>query len=55
VGDIDLSLLGHGYFAHNRAVLTDIHQLLLQDTAPDKRMGLRKQIIKEGNYNSIVK
>ncbi|MBW4670837.1 MAG: alpha/beta hydrolase [Cyanomargarita calcarea GSE-NOS-MK-12-04C] len=41
VSNIDLTLLGHGYFADARDLLQDIHQLLLHNTSPDKRFGLR--------------
>ncbi|GAB3726170.1 alpha/beta hydrolase [Hymenobacter agri] len=41
VANIDLTLLGHGYVAEAREVLTDMHQLLYQNAAPAKRMGLR--------------
>ncbi|MBO9676333.1 MAG: alpha/beta hydrolase [Sphingobacteriaceae bacterium] len=55
VGDIDLSLLGHGYVANSRIVLTDMHQLLLNNTEPSKRMGLKKEITPQGNYYKIIK
>ena len=40
VANVDLTLLGHGYVAEAREVLTDIHQLLVFDAAPEERMGL---------------
>jgi len=40
VGKVDLSFLGHGYVAGCRAVLTDIHQLIVSDLAPDRRAGM---------------
>ena len=39
---IDPSLLGHGYYADARELLTDIHQLLHRDVPPEERMGLQK-------------
>lgn len=37
---IDLSFLGHGYFADARDLLSDIHTLLEHDTPPERRFGL---------------
>ena len=55
VGNIDLSLLGHGYVANNRVVLTDIHQLLLNNSAPCQRMGLKMRTTENGDYYEIQK
>ncbi len=41
VTKIDLSMLGHGYMAAAREVLTDMHSLLRHNAAPGKRLGLR--------------
>jgi len=41
VANVDMTLLGHGYVAEARGVLTDMHQLIYQDAAPNERMGLR--------------
>ena len=38
---VDLTMLGHGYFAQARPVLTDIHDLLHGARHPSARMGLR--------------
>jgi esterase/lipase superfamily enzyme len=38
--NIDLSFLGHGYFADARPVLNDIFHLIQHDTPPDKRFSL---------------
>lgn len=43
VSNIDMTLLGHGYFADARALLQDIHELLTHNTSPDKRLGLRSR------------
>ena len=40
VTGLDLSFLGHGYFANARAVLTDIHRLFQDNAPPGKRFGL---------------
>lgn len=56
VSDIDLSLLGHGYVANNRVVLTDMHQLLLNNSAPAQRIGLKSvQTVQNGIYYEIQK
>jgi esterase/lipase superfamily enzyme len=39
---VNLGLLGHGYAAEMRPVLSDIHRLIQGDAAPDKRFGLRR-------------
>jgi integrase len=38
VTDIDLSYVGHGYFAAARPVLYDLHDLMVHDTAPEQRI-----------------
>lgn len=41
VTNADVTMLGHGYVADSRGVLTDIHALLSHGAAPDKRFGLQ--------------
>jgi esterase/lipase superfamily enzyme len=41
VSNIDLTFLGHGYYAEAREFLNDMHALLLHSDPPDRRMGLR--------------
>jgi esterase/lipase superfamily enzyme/tetratricopeptide (TPR) repeat protein len=41
VTDVDLTMLGHGYIADARAVLTDMHALITRGAPPDQRFGLR--------------
>ena len=41
VTNIDLTLLGHGYYAEAEAVLYDISELLKHDADPDKRLRIR--------------
>ncbi|RCJ18463.1 hypothetical protein A6770_33035 [Nostoc minutum NIES-26] len=43
VSNIDLTLLGHGYFADARDLLQDMHQLLIHNTSPEQRFALRKK------------
>lgn len=42
VTNVDLTTLGHGYVADARAVLEDIHELLVHDAPPDRRFALRQ-------------
>jgi esterase/lipase superfamily enzyme/predicted chitinase len=41
VSNLDMSLLGHGYFAEARSVLSDLHDLIVNGSAPEMRFGLR--------------
>ncbi|MCF0060146.1 alpha/beta hydrolase [Dyadobacter chenwenxiniae] len=55
-GDIDMSLLGHGYVAEAREVLTDIHSLIHHNTPANARMGLYWVDLKPGEgYWTIAK
>ena len=49
VSKIDLTLLGHGYFADARLVLEDIRDLLINNTSPGQRRG-RLEPSEEGGY-----
>ena len=40
VSNVDLTILGHGYVAKVRPVLTDIHALLTSNMSPNNRFGL---------------
>lgn len=42
VSDIDLTFLGHGYFADARILLEDIRELLIYNTPPNQRQGRLK-------------
>jgi esterase/lipase superfamily enzyme len=42
VSNIDLTFLGHGYFAEARDLLHDLHDLLINNLPPERRMGLRR-------------
>lgn len=55
VSNIDLTLLGHGYFADARDLLQDIHELLAHNTSPDQRFGLRSAQVGEQKYWRIGK
>jgi esterase/lipase superfamily enzyme len=55
VSNIDLTLLGHGYFADAERLLQDIHELLAHNTSPEKRFGLRKAEVGEQKYWMIRK
>jgi esterase/lipase superfamily enzyme len=41
VSNVNLSWLGHGYFADARDLLQDMHELLSDNTPPERRFGLR--------------
>ncbi len=49
VSNIDLTFLGHGYFADARILLEDIRELLINNTSPHQRRG-RLQAAQNGNY-----
>lgn len=50
VSKVDLSLLGHGYVAGCRTVLTDIHQLIVSELDPDRRAGMTPMKAADGRY-----
>ncbi|MDY6784355.1 MAG: alpha/beta hydrolase [Cyanobacteriota bacterium] len=41
VSNIDLTLLGHGYYGDARDLLQDMHELLVDNTPPERRFGLQ--------------
>ncbi|QQO16054.1 alpha/beta fold hydrolase [Bradyrhizobium diazoefficiens] len=43
VTNADVTVLGHGYVAESRGVLTDIHMLIKHGAPPSKRFGLQAQ------------
>jgi esterase/lipase superfamily enzyme len=51
---VDLSWLGHGYYAAARPILTDLHTLLRHNDPPAKRMGLRSVRTPEGQPYWVV-
>ena len=53
VSNLDLTLLGHGYVAEARELLTDIHALLRDGTPPARRFGLRKMTSPAGDYWTV--
>ncbi len=53
VSNIDLTLLGHGYFADARDVLQDMHELLKGNTPPNHRFGLRSIQVDNQQYWAI--
>jgi hypothetical protein len=48
VSDVDISLLGHGYFERAAAVLNDLHALLGGEPWPADRPRLREQPAADG-------
>ncbi len=54
VTNVDVSLLGHGYFADARDLLHDIHSLLIADASPANRMGLRPATTADGRGYWVI-
>jgi esterase/lipase superfamily enzyme len=54
VTNVDVSLLGHGYFAEARDLLHDIHNLLIDDAPPAHRMGLRPASTADGRGYWVI-
>ena len=54
VTNVDVSLLGHGYFAEARDLLHDIHNLLVDDAPPAHRMGLRPATTPDGRSYWVI-
>jgi esterase/lipase superfamily enzyme len=53
VSNLDLTLLGHGYVAEARELLTDMHALLRQGSPPEQRFGLRQQKGPNGDFWTV--
>ena len=54
VSNIDLTLLGHGYFSAARDVLQDMHNLIRQNVPPDQRFGLRGETNSNGDRYWVI-
>jgi esterase/lipase superfamily enzyme len=54
VTNIDLTLLGHGYYAAARDFLHDIHRLLIHNDPPPQRLGLRRAHTEGGQPYWII-
>ena len=54
VGNIDMTLLGHGYVAEARDVLKDIYDLIARDLPPKSRFGLRAAFSEKGEQYWII-
>jgi hypothetical protein len=54
VTGVDLTLLGHGYVADARAVLTDMHALITRSAPPNERFGLRETKNEEGEQYWLI-
>ncbi|MGC2778699.1 MAG: alpha/beta hydrolase [Bradyrhizobium sp.] len=48
VTNADVTMLGHGYVAESRGILTDIHALIKNGTPPYKRFGLQARAVHDG-------
>jgi esterase/lipase superfamily enzyme len=55
VTNVDLTLLGHGYIAEARGVLTDIHQLITTGLPPDRRFGLSEAMTTAGERYWLIR
>jgi esterase/lipase superfamily enzyme len=55
VSNIDLTWLGHGYISDAKEVLQDMHELLLGNTPPKQRFGLRSISTEDRPYWQIGK
>jgi esterase/lipase superfamily enzyme len=54
VSSVDLTFLGHGYFAEARDLLHDMHDLLINNLPPDRRMGLRSIVDAAGQCSWVI-
>jgi esterase/lipase superfamily enzyme len=54
VTNVDLTMLGHGYIAEARDVLTDMHALITRGAPPDDRFGLREANNEEGERYWLI-
>lgn len=52
---LNLDLIGHGYVADAKEVLTDMYTLMTSDSDPDKRFGLEKKQTVNGEDYWLVK
>jgi esterase/lipase superfamily enzyme len=55
VSNVDMSILGHGYFAEARNVLADIYELIAHGAPPATRFGLREKKAQDGKIFWQVK
>jgi esterase/lipase superfamily enzyme len=53
VNEIDMSFVGHGYYAEAKPVLIDIHSLITKDNPPNKRFGITAISDEYGRYWSL--
>ncbi len=54
VTNVDLTMLGHGYIAEARDVLTDMHALITHGAPPNERFGLREAKNEEGERYWLI-
>jgi esterase/lipase superfamily enzyme len=54
VTNVDLTMLGHGYVAEARDVLTDLHALINRGAPPNERFGLREAKNEEGERYWLI-
>ena len=54
VTNVDLTMLGHGYIAAARDVLSDMHALIRRGVPPDERFGLRQTTNEHGESYWLI-
>jgi esterase/lipase superfamily enzyme len=54
VTNVDLTMLGHGYVAEARDVLTDMHALITRGAPPNERFGLHEAKNEEGERYWLI-
>jgi hypothetical protein len=54
VTNSDLTILGHGYVASARGVLSDMHNLIVNDQPPERRFGVRSALSDEGGKYWVI-
>ncbi len=54
VVNADVTLLGHGYVAEARSVISDIHALIRNGAPPQKRFGLQSMSTEQGGQYWLI-
>ena len=55
VTDVSIDLLGHGYYASSRPLLSDIKSIIFQETKPHFRMGLQQNHAEQPSFWKFAK
>ena len=54
VTNVDTSLIGHGYIAESREIVTDVFALIRYDAPPESRLGLRPVVTEDGQKYWVI-